>query len=100
MSQGIIDLLESIKINEVNGAHGVRVPLIENSIHAAVQSRAIGETGQSIKSRQMVDLSFGNLSLGDILGKNDHTSVFHGLHGEFKCPPILHLDYKSSVAAV
>ena len=47
----------------------------------------------------MVDLSFGNLSLGDILYQNDHSSVFHGLHGEFKCLAVLHIQNKSGIVA-
>jgi hypothetical protein len=61
------------------------------------QSHAIGEAGQSIKSRQMVDLGFGNLARGDILNKNDHPAVFHRPNCKFKRPAIQHLDNKGGV---
>src|ERR1700730_7598169 len=98
MSQGIIDLLKSVQINEVNGAHIVRPPFVERLLHAVAQSRAIGEAGQSIKSRQMVDLSFANLSRGNILNKNDHPSVLHCLNCEFKRPRMKQLNDKTGVA--
>ena len=47
----------------------------------------------------MIDLGFGNLSLGDILHKNDHAAVFHRLHGELERPPVEHIDPKGVVLA-
>src|SRR5208282_86280 len=82
MPQSVVNLLELIQIDDVNSAHVVGPPFAKRTLHAVEQNGAIGEAGQRIKSCQIVDLGFGNLLLSDILHENNHSAVFHRLHGE------------------
>ena len=86
--QGVVDLLELVEIDEVNGTHVVGPPCAQGALHVIAQDVAVGQTGQRIESRQMIDLGFGNLALGDILDEGNHAAVFHGLHGELECAPV------------
>jgi hypothetical protein len=78
----------------LSGRHSLKCAL-----HAVAQNGAIGEPGQSVKSRQVVDLGLGDLSLGDILHKHDHAAVFHGLYGEFERPSVQHIRCESGIVA-
>ena len=99
MPQGIVYLFELVEINEVNGAHVVGPPFAEGSLHSVTQNGAIGQAGQSIKSRQMILLGFGNLSLGDVLRKNDHSSISMACTVNSNIRPFCISTYKSDVVA-
>ena len=88
VAQRVVDLLELVQVDEVNGAHIVDSPFVERLLHAVAQHRAVGQTGQSVEPRQMIDLGLGDLALGDVLDEDHHAAVLHRLHGEFERSPV------------
>ena len=84
MPQGVVDLLELVEVDEVDGAHVVWPPLAQRQLHAVMQDGAVGQSGQRIEAGQMIDLGLGDPSLGDVLHQDDHATVFHRLQGEFE----------------
>jgi hypothetical protein len=99
VAERIVDLLELVEIDEVNGAHVVGAPFVERALHAVAQHHAVGQPGQGIEARQMIDLGLGDLALGDVLDQHHHAAVLHRLDGEFERAPVHQVQGEGGIVA-
>ena len=55
MPERVVDLLELVEVDEVNRAHAVGPALGERLVHAAAQDGAVGQAGERVEPRELID---------------------------------------------
>ncbi len=80
MSQGIVDLLETIEVDEQQGgAPAFQGTALDQGGELALEQRAIGKAGQRVAVGELLELALGLLALGDVLhGADDADDLVVG----------------------
>ena len=92
MAERVVDLLELVEIDEVHGAHLLRRAGGKRVVHAAAQDGAVGQSGERVEARKVVDLGLRDLALGDVLADQHHAAVLHRLDGELERASVVQVD--------
>ena len=77
VAQRVVDLLELVEVDEVYGERTAAPQGGERRVHLVAEEGAVGQVGQHVVARQMVDLGLGGLALGDVLEQHDRAAVRH-----------------------
>ena len=82
MPQRVVDLLELVEVDEVDGKRAAAAQARHRRVHLVAEERAVGQPGQRIVARQLVDLGLGHRAVGDVLEQHDAAAVGHRVEGE------------------
>lgn len=88
----VVDLLEAVEI-DIEQREGLACPLVptEGVGQVGVELEAIGEPGQLVEARHLLDPRLGRLPLRRILGQHQHAAFGRGGDGDDEHPAVARL---------
>ena len=98
MAKAVVDLLEIVEIEKQDGQGllaGTR--LVQRVGKRGLESVAIGQSGDGVEMRHVLDLSLGVEAVGDILNDEDGAFGVHGVDGQLDGAAIACLDIYGGV---
>ena len=88
MAEGVVDVLEVVEIDEQHRDLPRAAAPAQRVLELGLEQQAIGQAGQRIVMRHVLDLRFGLLLLGDILVSGDPAAVRQRLGHDVDRPPV------------
>ena len=98
MAQRVVDLLELVEVDEVDGERPAAAQADHGSVHLVAEQRAVRQAGEGIVAGELVDLGLGHAPVGDVLEQHDGAAVGHRVEGERQRAPLLGLEEHLAVA--
>jgi hypothetical protein len=97
MAQRVVDLLELVEVDEVNGERTPAPQRGDRRVHLVPEEGAIGQVREDVVARQLVDLGLCSLALGDVLEQHNGAAPRHGLEGEGQRAALLRIDVELTI---
>src|ERR1700693_5263397 len=92
MAEGIVYLLELIKVDKHEGAVAAAPCKRQRPVQLLAEKGAVREPGQGIVARKMTDLGFRVLALGNVFHQPHRAAVLHRMEGERERAPVANFD--------
>ena len=92
MAQRVVHRLEPVEIEVVDRDHFVAMDTAERLFQPLVQQDPVGQIGEGVVVRHVLDANFGSPLLGDVLVGGDPATIRHRPMANFERAPVLELE--------
>ena len=92
MAEGIVHRLELVEVEMMHRHHLLVLVVAHRLLQPLVEQRAVGEIGQAVVMRHVLDLDLGLALLGDVLMGGNPTLVGHRPMADLDGPPVHQFD--------
>ena len=92
MAQRIVDLLELVEVDEMDRERPAPAQARHRRVHLVAEQGAVGQAGERIVARQLVDLGLGHAAVGDVLEQHDGAAVRHRVERQRERATVLGLE--------